>query len=135
MPFYGKCMECWGECCGCMRTWAPCICCCCVEYPYKTVPQGYQGIYQKFGRYLRTVKPGLHYINPCTETLGFIALKINVLDLQRQVFVLPCRTSSPRITSRLTLMRLYTTASSTPAMPTTGFRTSTPLLLKSPTRS
>ena len=89
VPCYGQCMECWGVCCGCMRTWAPCICCCCMEYPYKTVPQGYQGIYQKFGRYLRTVKPGLHYINPCTETLGFIALKINVLDLARQVPATP----------------------------------------------
>ena len=130
MPFYGKCMECWGECCGCMRTWAPCICCCCVEYPYKTVPQGYQGIYQKFGRYLRTVKPGLHYINPCTETLGFIALKINVLDLQRQVVSLQYRISSLRTTSPLTSMQLSTTVSSMPAMPTIGCRISMQLLQK-----
>lgn len=66
IPVYGKCMDGWGECCGCMRTWAPCICCCFVDYPYKIIPQGYEGVYQKFGRYLRTVKPGLHYINPCT---------------------------------------------------------------------
>jgi len=78
-------MHFWGECCGCMRTWLPCICCCFVDYPYKIVPQSFEGIYQKFGRYVRTVKPGLHYINPCTETLGMISLKINVLDLQRQV--------------------------------------------------
>jgi len=77
-------MHCWGECCGCLRTWMPCICCCFVDYPYKIVPQSSEGIYQKFGRYIKTVKPGLHYITPCTETLGMISLKINVLDLARQ---------------------------------------------------
>lgn len=49
--------------------------------------QSQQGIYQKFGRYARTVKPGLHYINPCTETLGMISMKIQVLDLARQVIM------------------------------------------------
>ena len=34
---------------------------------------------------MKTVKPGLHYINPCTETLTKVSLKINVLDLARQV--------------------------------------------------
>ncbi len=106
IPCYGKCMHCWGECCGCMRTWAPCICCCFVEYPYKIVPQSNAGIYQQFGRYVRTVKPGLHYINPCTETLGLISLKINVLDLQRQVELRLFRTSSQRITSPSILMLL-----------------------------
>lgn len=66
LPLYGKCMDFWGTICGCMRTWAPCICCCCVNYPYQIVEQSYAGIYQKFGKYLKTVKPGLHYINPCT---------------------------------------------------------------------
>lgn len=66
IPFYGKCLHYWGECCGFMRTWAPCLCCCFIDYPYKIVPQAYNGVYQQFGRYVRTVKPGLHYINPCT---------------------------------------------------------------------
>lgn len=65
IPTYGKCMHFWGDCCGCLRTWIPC-CSCCVEYPYKIVPQSFEGVYEKFGKYLRTVKPGLHYINPCT---------------------------------------------------------------------
>ena len=68
-----------------MRTWAPCICCCFVEYPYKVVPQSYEGVYEKFGRFRKTVKPGLHYINPCTESLDSISLKIHVMDLARQV--------------------------------------------------
>lgn len=85
VPCYGKCMDIWGECCGCLRTWIPCIFCCCVDYPYKIVNQSYEGVYEKFGRYLRTVKPGLHYINPFTETLSFISTKIKVLDLSRQV--------------------------------------------------
>ncbi len=67
-----------------MRTWCPCICCCFIDYPYQIVPQSHEGIYQRFGRYMKTVRPGLHYINPCTQTLGVISLKIKVMDLQRQ---------------------------------------------------
>ena len=63
---YGKCCDCCGVVCGCLRTWLPCICCCFVDYPYKTIPQSYEGIYEKFGRYRMSVKPGLHYINPCS---------------------------------------------------------------------
>ena len=88
LPLYGKCMDFWETICGCMRTWAPCICCCCVNYPYQIVEQSYAGIYQKFGKYLKTVKPGLHYINPCTESLVKVGLRINVMDLSRQVFPL-----------------------------------------------
>lgn len=124
-PFYGNCMHCWGTCCGCMRTWAPCICCCFVDYPYKIVPQSYAGIYQKFGRYVRTVTPGLHYINPCTETLGMISLKINVLDLARQVAPSSLRISSPRTTSPSISTQQSTLELSTRAMHTTEFRTST----------
>ena len=85
IPTYGKCMDCWGEVCGCLRTWLPCICCCFVDYPYQIVKQGNMGIYQKFGRYLKTVRPGLHYINPCTESLREVNVRINVMDLNRQV--------------------------------------------------
>ncbi len=85
MPFYGSCLTCWGVCCGYCRTWCPCVFCCCVEYPYQIVSQSYAGIYEKFGKYRKTVQPGLHYINPCTETIGFINLKIKVMDLSRQV--------------------------------------------------
>lgn len=118
-----------------MRTWAPCICCCFVDYPYKIVPQSYAGIYQKFGRYVRTVTPGLHYINPCTETLGMISLKINVLDLARQVTSPTFRTSSPRTTSPSTSMQQSTSEWSTRVTPTTASRTSTSPLRRSPTPS
>lgn len=133
MPFYGKCMHCWGECCGCLRTWIPCIFCCCVQYPYKTVPQSFQGIYQKFGRYVRTVKPGLHYINPCTETLGMISMKINVLDLARQVKMTKIRTSLPRTMCQLTSMPQFTTESLMLDSPTIECKTSTLQSQKSPT--
>lgn len=34
---------------------------------------------------MKTVEPGLHYVNPCTDKLEFIDMKINVMDLERQV--------------------------------------------------
>lgn len=51
------------------------------------MPQSYEGVYQQFGKYIKTVQPGLHYINPCTETLGMISLRINVMDLARQSII------------------------------------------------
>lgn len=54
--------------------------------------QGFEGIFQRFGtvasysgKYVKTVKPGLHYVNPCTDKLEMIDVKINVMDLERQV--------------------------------------------------
>ena len=64
IPGCCKLLDACGECCGAVRTWCPL--CCCVDYPYKIVHQGNEGLYEKFGKYIRTVKPGLHYINPCT---------------------------------------------------------------------
>ena len=68
-----------------MRMFLPCVCCCFVDYPLKIVPQGYAGIYEKFGRYVKTVRPGMYFINPCAEEMNMILVKINVLDLNRQV--------------------------------------------------
>jgi erythrocyte band 7 integral membrane protein len=34
---------------------------------------------------VKTVEPGLHYVNPCTDKMEMIDVKINVMDLERQV--------------------------------------------------
>lgn len=49
----------------------------------KTVPQGYRYTVQRFGRYTRTLEPGLNLIVPFIDTLG---VRMNVME---QVLAVP----------------------------------------------
>ncbi|TIX91418.1 SPFH domain-containing protein [Rhizobium sp. P44RR-XXIV] len=49
----------------------------------KTVPQGYRYTIQRFGRYIRTLEPGLNLIVPFIETIG---VRMNVME---QVLAVP----------------------------------------------
>ncbi|AYG67291.1 MULTISPECIES: SPFH domain-containing protein [unclassified Rhizobium] len=49
----------------------------------KTVPQGYRYTVQRFGRYIRTLEPGLNLIVPFIETVG---ARMNVME---QVLAVP----------------------------------------------
>ncbi len=75
-----------GDCFGFLRTWMPCICCC-SEYPWQVVKQSQQALMQRFGKYMKTLDPGLHYVNPCTEKILRIDLKIEIIDLVKQVIL------------------------------------------------
>ncbi|MGO8654022.1 SPFH domain-containing protein, partial [Rhizobium ruizarguesonis] len=43
----------------------------------KTVPQGYRYTIERFGRYTRTLEPGLNLITPFIERVG---AKLNVME-------------------------------------------------------
>jgi erythrocyte band 7 integral membrane protein len=55
---------------------------CC--YPYKSVNRGSKGVVQEFGSVRRTVGDGLHYVNPMTETLTRLDMRIQVMNLGGQ---------------------------------------------------
>lgn len=51
----------------------------------KTVPQGYQWTVERFGRYTRTLTPGLNVITPFIETVGSkLSVMEQVLDVPTQ---------------------------------------------------
>ena len=72
-----------GDCCGNIAAICSC-CCCCVEYPYQQIDQSYVGIYERFGRYVKTVGSGLQYFNPFTDKIHIVDMKTNIINLQKQ---------------------------------------------------
>ena len=58
-----------------------------MKSPYKVVNQGYVGLISKFGKYYKSVDPGLHEINIITETLQYVDIKLIVEDMLPQVIM------------------------------------------------
>lgn len=75
-----------GSVCGFCRTWMP-FPFCCINYPYQDVEQSYEGLLQRFGKYVKTVKPGLQYMNPCTEEILKVDIKTHIIDLAKQLIL------------------------------------------------
>lgn len=67
-----------------MRIVCPCVFCCCVDYPYQQIDQSYVGIYERFGRYVKTMGSGLQYFNPFTDKIHVVDMKTNIINLTRQ---------------------------------------------------
>ncbi|KAJ9056730.1 hypothetical protein DSO57_1029995 [Entomophthora muscae] len=55
--------------------------CCCFPNPYRSVEQGNVGLITRFGRYLKTTDPGLTWVNPVTESLATVDVKIQVINI------------------------------------------------------
>ncbi|KAF1361667.1 stomatin family protein-like protein [Lizonia empirigonia] len=60
-------------------------CCICCPNPYQPVHQGNVGLVTKFGRFARAIDPGLVYINPLSEKLVQVDVKIQIVEVPKQV--------------------------------------------------
>ncbi|UNI19879.1 hypothetical protein JDV02_006023 [Purpureocillium takamizusanense] len=77
-------------------------CCICCPNPYKNVHQGNVGLVTKFGRFYKAVDPGLVRINPLSERLIQIDVKIQTAEVPEQI----CMTKD-NVTLRLTSVIYY----------------------------
>ncbi|KAI8835741.1 hypothetical protein BC829DRAFT_436796 [Chytridium lagenaria] len=77
---YQGCANCFGTCFGYIGM-IPCCGCC---SPFRTVEQGFVGLISRFGRYYKSVDPGLWRINPLTESILSVEIRIQIEDIPRQ---------------------------------------------------
>ncbi|KAI9225181.1 MAG: hypothetical protein DHS80DRAFT_33962 [Piptocephalis tieghemiana] len=73
--FYGSAMNCFGSIAGFFGAIPCCMCC---PNPYQRVNQGSVGLVARFGRFYKAVDPGLVRINPFSERLTRIDVKIQI---------------------------------------------------------
>ena len=55
-----------------------------MDYPYQQIDQSYVGIYERFGKYVKTMGSGLQYFNPFTDRIHVVDMKTNIINLNRQ---------------------------------------------------
>jgi len=96
---YGGFIDVLGTCVGFLGAIPCCIVC---PNPYKPVGQGNVGLVTKFGRFYRAVDPGLVKINPISEKLIQIDVKIQICEVPQQV----CMTKD-NVTVHLTSVIYY----------------------------
>jgi hypothetical protein len=75
--WYGTMINCLGEVVGTLGAIPCCICC---PNPFKKVNQGNVGLVTKFGRFYKAVDPGLVKINPLSEHLTSVDVKIQIVE-------------------------------------------------------
>jgi regulator of protease activity HflC (stomatin/prohibitin superfamily) len=97
--WYGSMINGLGSCIGTMGAIPCCIIC---PNPYKPVSQGNVGLVTKFGRFYRAVDPGLVKINPLSERLIQVDVKIQIVEVPKQV----CMTKD-NVTLHLTSVIYY----------------------------
>ncbi|KAJ8066508.1 hypothetical protein OCU04_005566 [Sclerotinia nivalis] len=97
--WYGSMINTLGACIGTCGAIPCCIIC---PNPYKPVSQGNVGLVTKFGRFYRAVDPGLVKINPLSERLIQVDVKIQIVEVPQQV----CMTKD-NVTLHLTSVIYY----------------------------
>lgn len=60
-------------------------CCLCFPNPYQTVEQGQVGLISRFGKYYKTVDPGLYFVNMATESIKTKQVSIQIQSIPQQV--------------------------------------------------
>ncbi|KAJ5519629.1 hypothetical protein N7463_000082 [Penicillium fimorum] len=88
-----------GECIGFFGAIPCCFCC---PNPFKPVDQGAVGLISRFGRFERSVDPGLVKINPLSEHITTVDVKIQIVEVPRQI----CMTKD-NVTLNLTSVIYY----------------------------
>lgn len=77
-------------------------CCVCCPNPFKNVNQGNVGLVTKFGKFYKAVDPGLVKVNPLSERLIQVDVKIQIVEVPKQV----CMTKD-NVTVNLTSVIYY----------------------------
>ncbi|ANB12669.1 hypothetical protein AWJ20_933 [Sugiyamaella lignohabitans] len=80
--WYGSLMNGLGNVVGTLGAIPCCICC---PNPFKSVSQGEVGLVTRFGQFYKSVDPGLVRINPLSEKIHYVEVRIQVLDIPHQV--------------------------------------------------
>jgi hypothetical protein len=80
--WYGAMINCLGEVIGTLGAVPCCVCC---PNPFKRVSQGNVGLITKFGRFYKAVDPGLVKVNPLSENLTQVDVKIQIVEVPKQV--------------------------------------------------
>lgn len=78
---YGSMINCLGAIAGGLGSIPCCFCC---PNPFKTVKQGSVGLVTRFGQFYKAVDPGLTKVNPFSEHLATVDVKIQVVELPLQ---------------------------------------------------
>lgn len=97
--WYGSMINALGVIIGTMGAVPCCICC---PNPYKSVSQGNVGLVTKFGKFYKAVDPGLVKVNPLSERLIQVDVKIQIVEVPKQV----CMTKD-NVTVHLTSVIYY----------------------------
>ena len=78
--FYGTFINCIGGVTGSLGQFPCCPC----PNPFKEVRQGSVGLVSRFGQFYQSVDPGLVKINPCSESLRIVDVKIQLITVPQQ---------------------------------------------------
>jgi regulator of protease activity HflC (stomatin/prohibitin superfamily) len=97
--WYGSMIHVLGSIIGTMGAVPCCVCC---PNPFKNVHQGNVGLITKFGKFYRAVDPGLVHVNPLSERLIQVDVKIQIVEVPKQV----CMTKD-NVTVNLTSVIYY----------------------------